>query len=159
MRDQYGVEQVAIQCEILLEVVKEKVELLEQIFNLTLNQHTVLEMDSYQESIFENLAKEKDKRIQRINELDDFFERTYTQIKENIMRESSDLKEIIQFIQQEIRKIGEWTIQIQLYEEKNRQSLQSNFANITKTLRNTSIGKTQALRSYKEHTRFTKKNI
>ncbi len=113
-----------IKLNILLDILKEKYELLVIISNICENQNTVLKSKNKTKetlSLFEELAQEKQVKINKVLDLDTAFSANYDSI-ENVLENSNlqnELKLIIKEIQSYILKVENESQNITNLEKQN----------------------------------------
>ena len=115
-------QQVAIEAKILLDMIKKKYKILEQILNITENQQTVLSSDPETE-FFEEMKKEKQSCIEEIQTLDLQFQKAYERIRQTLQSDLTPFKDTIKQIKEYITLCSDLSIKIQTLEEKNRRLL------------------------------------
>ncbi len=108
---------------LLLEISKKKFKVLEEILNITENQNTIAQQNSVDHDLFSELHEEKQLRIDKRTELDNYFQSVYIEIKPALDRHPDLFRQSIKMLKQLIKQITELEMQIQLGEEKNRQLL------------------------------------
>jgi len=110
--------------KILLDIVKKKAIMLNEIYNITINQNTVITSDNVDMSMFREMIKEKKIKIDEINNMDQEFQNIYDSIKKDILKFKDNYKDNIVELKQYIRDDINMKMKIELQEEKNKQILE-----------------------------------
>ncbi|HCC06983.1 MAG TPA: hypothetical protein DEP72_02280 [Clostridiales bacterium] len=110
--------------KILLDIVKKKAIMLNEIYNITINQNTVITSDDVDMSMFREMINEKKIKIDEINRMDQEFQNIYDSIKKDILKFKDNYKDCIVELKQYIREDINMKMKIELQEEKNKQILE-----------------------------------
>lgn len=113
-----------IKVKLLVDITSKKKELFEELYNITLNQQTVIEHKDADMDLFEEFIEEKDNKIKKVNDIDEQFDNIYREINEEIKKE--EYKKLIKKMQENIREINDLAVKIQVVEEKNKKKVQEN---------------------------------
>lgn len=151
-------EETKVQIKILIEILNKKIKILDQIYAIAENQYEVIDLNESDMNYFDQMNIEKKIKIDEINELDEHFLNLYKNISLLIQSNSKECKELIEELKKQILVISDIDIKIKIQEEKNRQRLISRFNNKSRIFNKSLKGSMQVSQSYKEHTKFTKRN-
>lgn len=117
---------VKVNLKILLEILQKKEILLNEIYNITINQNTVITSEKVNMVMFEEMIKEKRIRIDDINDMDEKFQNIFDNIKKDIARYKENYIEAIRELKKFINENINLKMKIELQEEKNRKVLEKN---------------------------------
>ncbi|HBY20391.1 MAG: hypothetical protein A2Y24_06560 [Clostridiales bacterium GWE2_32_10] len=117
---------VKVNLKILLEILQKKEILLNEIYNITINQNTVITSEKVNMVMFEEMIKEKRIRIDDINDMDEKFQNIFDNIKKDIARYKENYIEAIRELKKLINENINLKMKIELQEEKNRKVLEKN---------------------------------
>ncbi len=124
-----------VKISLLLEITNKKKILLETIFNITYNQNCIAlgELTSDSRKLFMNLAKEKQKSIDEVYNLDTVFQRTFDSIKHLLNTSLSDeQKNKLQKLQNVIDEVIRLDKNICELESNNSSLLEDKKINVSK---------------------------
>jgi hydroxymethylpyrimidine pyrophosphatase-like HAD family hydrolase len=141
---------------LLLEITKKKLKTLEEILNITENQNTIARQDLVDHDLFSQLHEEKQLRIDKLTELDNYFQSVYTEIKPELDSHPELFRQSIKVIKQLIKDITELEMQIQLAEEKNRQLLYLKSMQQMMPLKPITVSKSTAAKRYHDQKKLHK---
>lgn len=111
---------INIQLELLLEVLGKKISLMEEIKTLTEDQKRLLENESFDFDTFNKLMNHKQIGIDKIIDLDEGFQITFSNIRSSIEAQPKLYKTKIEQMKEYIKRIGELGITITVQEERNK---------------------------------------
>lgn len=121
--------------DIMLQSLRKKVRVLDQIIELNRQQKILLEDPNLPpETLDQNLA-DKDKMIQSLNELDNGFEELYNKVKDILQVRKAEYAEQIHQMQDLIKDIMEKSTMIQTQEARNKEKAVQKFAGIRNQVR------------------------
>lgn len=152
------INEAMVQIKILIDIVKKKKQLLNEIYQITENQSTVLEHDPKQINMFEEMRKEKQLRMDELNQLDEQFMQYYENVKSHILNDTQPLAESLKQLKAYVKEIGVVEISIRVLEEKNKHTLQNYYTKEAKQLIPIQKDKKQALQSYQHQKKWFHKN-
>ena len=101
--------------------LRDKEALLKEILEDTKRQEAVLKDKHAKVEQFEELFKRKDEYIKKINQLDNGFENLYQKIGTSLKVQKVQYREQIERMQERIRHITEYGVQIQAAERRNKE--------------------------------------
>lgn len=120
---------------ILTDTLAKKNSLLEKLIQITVMQEEYITSTPPDIDNFEASLTEKEELIEKINELDEGFERIYGHVKDEIVSNRINYKEDILELQNLIKQVTEKSTNLQALEIKNKKSLEIFFANKKKEIK------------------------
>lgn len=125
-KDGDTVDQFETKVKILINIVEEKNKMLKSIYDITENQETFLKSQDLTEEFklfFAQMSEEKQKYIDKILEGDMLFQKIFIEL-DNVFEEKANLhKDLVKYLQQEIKKATELDIRIRVIEQRNKDFL------------------------------------
>ena len=124
-----------------------KVELLNQLQGINLEQREILEdYDTTPEELDENINRKSD-IIERLDKMDEGFQSVYDKIKDDIVSNKDDYSNEIKHIQELITHIMDLSADVQAKELQNKDIATARFTHIRSQIRETKHGQ-KAVASY-----------
>ena len=114
-----------IYTHILIESLKKKKDALKEILKFTKEQEIILSKDTFDEELFEKYIDKKQQYIEVINKLDEGFDLTFEHVKNELGEHKEMFKNEILTLQGLIREVTELSTQIQVLENRNKISFES----------------------------------
>lgn len=121
---------VRIQVDLLIETLRKKKKLLEEIHTYTEEQRQVLNKDSFNPQEFQNIMTNKQVRIDLLSGLDDGFEATFERVKSTLSHQPVIYNEEIRQMQALIQEVNDIGIEIQVQEERNRRNFEAKIGGV-----------------------------
>lgn len=109
---------VNTQLDLLIEVLRKKAGYLQQLLTYTQEQSIVLEKDEIEG--FNDLIQPKEELIDKVIEIDDYFQTIYENIRGIIEKHPELYKEKVQIMKQVITIIGDLGVAITVQEGRNK---------------------------------------
>ncbi len=132
---------------IMKESLDKKVDLLEQLQGLNLEQKNILEdYDSSPQDLEENMDK-KSTIIDRLDKMDDGFQSLYDKVKEELNSNKEAYADDIRSMQTLIKMIGDLSVDVQAKEVQNKELAKQRFSYVRTQIRETKHGQ-KAVASY-----------
>ncbi len=132
---------------IMKESLDKKVDLLEQLQGLNLEQKNILEdYDSSPQDLEENMDK-KSTIIDRLDKMDDGFQSLYDKVKEELNSNKEAYADDIRSMQTLIKMIGDLSVDVQAKEMQNKELAKQRFSYVRTQIRETKHGQ-KAVASY-----------
>lgn len=116
---------VSVYITVLLDSLKDKWEVLEEILEVTKRQEALLAEDELSADAFEATLDEKEQLIARMQELDNGFQNLYDRIGTTLQDEAQLYKSQILEMQNYIRVITDCSVKIQALEHSNKEKFAS----------------------------------
>ena len=117
MEQEIGVYVTALQT-----ALQEKRKILRELLQLTQEQEQILGNKEMDADDFERLLQEKEKWLNKIQELDKGFQNLFDKIGSSLKENKQQYKQQILSMQEDIRAITDCGVQIEALEKKNRDS-------------------------------------
>lgn len=116
--------EVKINLKIMTDIIQKKIIILDEIYNITVNQNSVLAAKEVDFGVFDDMIKEKRTRINDVNNLDEKFQKIYDGIKKDIIKFKDKYEENLKELKDYIQENMNMKMKIQLQEEKNKKILE-----------------------------------
>lgn len=116
---------IEVNLELLISILDKKLDLMNEIYNIVINQKTMLQSDNDCFSMLKetgNMVKEK---TLQINSLDSEFQSKYDTISSELSMHKEDYKGYIILLKEKIKASTELKLKIKLQEEKNKSLLEN----------------------------------
>ena len=120
---------------ILIDTLTKKNSLLDKLIQITTMQEEYITLTPPDIDNFETSLNEKETLIEKINELDEGFEKIYEHVKEEITSNKINHKEDILELQSLIKQVTEKSAKLQALEIRNKKSLEIFFSNKKKEIK------------------------
>lgn len=137
---------------VMIASLENKKALLEQLITLTREQEALIRGESIEEEPFNRNLEEKEKRILKIREFDQGFEKLYQAVKEELEGNKDKYREKIQRLKELITGITDQSVQLQVLERQNKARMEVYFSNKKRELRNLKKSNQTVLNYYKNMT-------
>ena len=111
--------------DIMLQSLKKKVTVLNQIIELNRRQKILLPPESLEQNL-----SDKDQMIRKLNELDEGFEELYNRVKDELQAQRAQYVSQISQMQDLIKEITEKSAMIQTQELRNKEKAMQKFSGI-----------------------------
>lgn len=115
--------------KVLIQSLEQKEKVLDMILEENEKQNVVLKAEELDADALNETAERKAELIERIELLDDGFEKIYDHVKEVLSVDRENYKEEIAIMQRLIGRITDKTVTIQKQEQINRNLAESQFSN------------------------------
>jgi hypothetical protein len=132
----------------MVESLRDKDKLLEQLVDLTNQQTDVLLGEEFDFDYFDSLMSEKEELVNQLNIYETGFEKVYNRVKEELEMNKEKYKEQITLMQQLIRSITEKGVLLKASEMKNKASWEQYSSMKKKEIRNFKVNKSNAAKYY-----------
>ncbi len=134
---------------ILTDTLSKKSFLLDELIQITEMQERYITLTPPDMDNFETSLEDKEMLIEKINELDDGFEKIYEHVKNEIISNRINHKEAIIELQNLIKQVTEKSAKLQTLEIRNKKSLEIFFANKKKEIKDLKKSSETATSYYK----------
>jgi len=141
----------------LLNITNEKINCLESIYQLTEKQSRSISSKQVDEFLL--LCNEKQKLIEKVNQLDEHFHAIYTNIKSSITGDSSKAQqysEEIQMLQFDIIQVQEMTDKIMQAEANNKTEYKRIFEQMKNAVKHSAPNRKNQIAQYKRMDQWKK---
>ena len=115
---------------IMLQSLKKKVTVLNQIIELNRQQKILLDDPNLPPESLEQNLSDKDQMIRKLNELDEGFEELYNRVKDELQAQRAQYVSQISQMQDLIKEITEKSAMIQTQELRNKEKAMQKFSGI-----------------------------
>ena len=116
--------------DIMLQSLKKKVTVLNQIIELNRQQKILLDDPNLPPESLEQKLSDKDQMIRKLNELDEGFEELYNRVKDELQAQRAQYVSQISQMQDLIKEITEKSAMIQTQELRNKEKAMQKFSGI-----------------------------
>ena len=116
--------------DIMLQSLKKKVTVLNQIIELNRQQKILLDDPNLPPESLEQNLSDKDQMIRKLNELDEGFEELYNRVKDELQAQRAQYVSQISQMQDLIKEITEKSAMIQTQELRNKEKAIQKFSGI-----------------------------
>lgn len=116
--------------DIMLQSLKKKVTVLNQIIELNRQQKILLDDPNLPPESLEQNLSDKDQMIRKLNELDEGFEDLYNRVKDELQAQRAQYVSQISQMQDLIKEITEKSAMIQTQELRNKEKAMQKFSGI-----------------------------
>lgn len=135
--------------QLLTDVLRKKIEILNHLINLTQQQEGVISDDIFDEELFVQTISLKEEQLQHLSKLDNGFEQLYESVKEELATNKEKYMDEITLLKQQILNITDLSVKIQAMEKRNRAKLDTLFAKKRKDIKISRISSQTATNYYK----------
>lgn len=120
---------------ILLQDLRKKNQVLDMIMYANQRQKDALTDPNLDPDEFDKIVEEKAKLIERLEQLDDGFEKIYDYVREELKENKEAHKEEILEMQNLIRQLTEKSASIQAQEQRNKELMKNKFTEVKQHVR------------------------
>lgn len=120
---------------ILLQDLRKKNLVLDQIIEANLKQREALEDPNLDPDDFDTIVEHKAKLIEQLEQLDDGFEQIYARVREELMTNKAQYAGEIKEMQALIRQLTDKSASIEVQEQRNKASMTQKFNSVRKQVR------------------------
>lgn len=124
MRDNQIEKEVIHYLETLEASLRKKEGLLVSLIGLTKEQEEVLKQEEFDVDRFDRLMEKKASLIEEINLLDEGFESVFSSVKESVMKNPGNYREIIEGMQKKIKSLTDKGVELEAIERRNQLKLE-----------------------------------
>lgn len=118
--------------QIMIDSLKKKVDILNQITALNQEQKVLIQADVLDLEAFDAIVEKKGERIDTLNNLDSGFQKLYDRVKEALEGKRDAYKPQIAEMQALIAQIMQLSMSIQAEEERNKDTIKAHFSKLKK---------------------------
>ena len=106
--------------EIMVQSLKKKIQVLNQIIELNELQKKELEGDEGSAEAFDSLVEQKSKLIEQLELLDSGFDKLFARVRDLLKEKPEEYVDSVRLLQSCIRRITDQSMQIQVQEARNK---------------------------------------
>jgi flagellar biosynthesis/type III secretory pathway chaperone len=121
--------------EIMLQSLRKKCEVLDEIIRLNEQQRQILEDAESSVEDFDRTVEDKAARIEQLEQLDSGFEKLYERTKEELQAGGDTYASQIRSMQEYIRKVTDKSVEAQAQEARNKDLMTQKFSRVKKQAR------------------------
>lgn len=104
--------------------LRKKEGLLVSLIRLTKEQEEALKQEEFDVDLFDRLMEKKASLLEAINLLDDGFESIFSLVKENVLENPKEYKDIVQEMQKRIKSLTDKGVELEVIERRNQLKLE-----------------------------------
>lgn len=112
---------------ILLDTLKKKRKVLEDIYEITRHQAEIMKEESIQTEALDESMDKKAECLKVLNQLDDGFEMLYAKVREELQASPGSYQEEVMQLKQLVNLVMDLSVSIQALEQKNKMSMERYF--------------------------------
>lgn len=135
--------------QLLTDVLKKKLEVLNRLMSLTEQQEKMIASDLFEGDQFLQTITLKEEQIQNLSKLDTGFEQLYEGVKKELNLNKENYVAEITLLKEDILSITDMSVKLQAMEKRNKLKLESIFAKKRKDIKNSKISSQTATNYYK----------
>jgi flagellar biosynthesis/type III secretory pathway chaperone len=121
--------------EIMLQSLRKKCEVLDEIIRLNEQQRQILEDAESSVEDFDRTVEDKAARIEQLEQLDSGFEKLYERTKEELQAGGDTYASQIRSMQEYIRRVTDKSVEAQAQEARNKDLMTQKFSRVKKQAR------------------------
>jgi flagellar biosynthesis/type III secretory pathway chaperone len=121
--------------EIMLQSLRKKCEVLDEIIKLNEQQRQILEDAESSVEDFDRTVEDKAARIEQLEQLDSGFEKLYERTKEELQAGGDTYAVQIRSMQEYIRRVTDKSVEAQAQEARNKDLMTQKFSRVKKQAR------------------------
>ncbi len=110
--------------QMLSDVLKKKLEILNELMNLTMTQEEILKQEAFDENAFSNTIESKGEKLEALSKLDIGFEQIYDSVREELAAQKAKYYHEITQMQNYITSITDYSVKLQALENRNKSRLE-----------------------------------
>lgn len=112
----------------------QKKQMLDQMIEMTATQKVSLDKDPVDWEGFDQLVEKKAEMIERLDKMDDGFESVYDRIREELLKDKEQHKELVAAIQKKIQAVSDDSAALMAAERRNKEQVEIKIAEEKKRL-------------------------
>ena len=140
--------------DIMIQSLKKKTEVLDQIKRQNVLQKTYLEDSKASVEEFDQTVDEKEKLISQLELLDSGFDKLFERVSDELQKHKEDYTDQIKIMQKYIREITDRSMEIQAQEARNKDLMIRKFAFVKDSARTVRTNSKAATTYYKNMTQL-----
>lgn len=119
---------------IMQDSLSKKIQVLENIIKENDKQWELLRDETIDEEKFEETVEEKEKLIQKLQQLDSGFEQLYQKLAQELKENKDIYADAIKTMQTQIKQITDYSVQVQIQEARNQKAFLARTAQMRKEI-------------------------
>ena len=135
--------------DIMIQSLRKKVKVLEDIKQLNEKQKALLENNSSDVDEFDKTVEDKAKCIDQLDQLDEGFDQLFARVRQDLSIDHEAYKDRIKTMQNYIRQITDLSMEVQAQEARNKELMTRKFASIRERARTVRTSSKAVNRYYK----------
>lgn len=116
--------------DIMIQSLRRKIKVLEEIRKVNLHQQELLEDDNAAVEDFDKTVEDKSKLLEQMEQLDSGFDKLFERVREELHKNKEAYKDKIKTMQNAIRKITDLSMELQAQEARNRDLMTQKFVSV-----------------------------
>ena len=140
--------------DIMIQSLKKKKEVLNQIKEQNVLQKTYLEDPMASVKEFDQTVEEKDRLIKQLDLLDSGFDKLFERVSDELQKQKQDYADQIKIMQKLIREITDQSMEIQAQEARNKELMIRKFTYVKDSARTVRTNSKAATTYYKNMTQL-----
>jgi chromosome segregation ATPase len=133
----------------MLDVLERKKRVLDSIYEATKDQENALRADEIDEKAFNAAIDKKTELIDKLNEMDEGFQKLYDRISRKISEKGEEHADVIRRLQTLIQELTDLSVSVSSLEKKNKETLDKRVDEIRKGKKNFKVSRQTADKYYK----------
>lgn len=133
----------------MIDVLEKKKVHLNNLFNLTKEQESLLKEEEFNESEFSLLVEKKNGNLRKLEETDSGFQSLYNRVAEEMKENKEQYKEQILTMQKLILEVTDLGVKLTALENKNRAALEAKLQGKKQNIRQFKVSRQTADKYYK----------
>lgn len=117
-------EQNSVYVRMMLDVLKRKERILEELLGKTKEQEVLLKQEELDQERFRETLEEKGNRIDELNEIDEGFDTLFRKVEKEIVKHREFYRDSMMEMQNRIAIVSDLGLRIQALESQNRERLE-----------------------------------
>jgi hypothetical protein len=134
---------------LLAEILKRKIEVLKLLMDLSVQQEQILTAEAFDEDLFLTTIDQKEEQINRLNTLDEGFDKIYNGVKEELSVDKVSYTSEILLMKDLITEITDMSVKLQAIEKRNKEKLEQVLVEKRKEIKNFRVSNQTATNYYK----------
>ena len=138
---------------LLVETLQKKLEVMNQLLQLTKQQEEMFVSDKIKDEDFLELISLKEEQINNLSKLDDGFEKLFQSVKDELITDKGKYVSEITSLKDLIVKITDLSVNLQALEKRNKTKVEQHFSNRRKDIGTSRLSSTTVANYYKTMTK------
>ncbi len=137
---------------LLIDTSRKKLQILQQLTDITEKQETILNLESFDEDCFLQTIAQKNEHLDQLAELDQGFEQIFGSVKDELVENKYRYETEIKVLQEYIISITDFSMKLQALEQRNKAKLETILTSKRRDIRKSKISSQTAVNYYKTMT-------
>lgn len=134
---------------LLAEILRKKLEVLKLLMELSEQQEQILSSEAFDEDQFLTTIDQKEEQINRLNTLDEGFDKVYNGVKQELSEDKVSYTSEILLMKDLITEITDMSVKLQAIEKRNKEKLEQVLVEKRKEIKNFRVSNQTATNYYK----------